>query len=313
MSNELVAAVQKYVDTVLEASNEDEGNFYVGDNLAYEEMVAALRASPAAPEAPIIVTLCGSTRFKKEFEDANKSETLAGRIVLSCGVFGHDPDEPELSDEAKNELDELHKRKIDLSDEILVINVGGYIGKSTRGEIEYSKAHGKRIRYLVPAAPEGGEKCTCGHAIKDHSQSRADTNYQKICTLCSCKNFTLLPASPEPTRRELGEKPECDCAPSYEEEGGVLRHGCPVHDPKNYRPAQPAAQSAEPNLTIDLTAILPDMPESKYVLMARYVAALEVVGMCVEALRRVANKYGMDDGDRAAIAAASAILKREAK
>jgi hypothetical protein len=103
---------------------------------------------------PKIVCLCGSTRFGKEFQSANLKETLAGRIVLSIGCNMKSDEElfKDLTDDElfliKQNLDELHKRKIDLADEILVLNVGGYIGDSTRSEIAYAQAHGKGIRYL---------------------------------------------------------------------------------------------------------------------------------------------------------------------
>ena len=102
-----------------------------------------------------IITLCGSTRFKDEFMMAQKRLTLEGNIVISVGLFGHSGDSEvwENMDEGtltktKEMLDDMHKRKIDMADEIFVINVGGYIGESTRSEIEYAKAHGKKIRYL---------------------------------------------------------------------------------------------------------------------------------------------------------------------
>jgi hypothetical protein len=97
---------------------------------------------------PTIVCLCGSTRFEKEFLDAAQAETLAGRIVLSVGMFSHSRGII-LSDELKRKLDELHKRKIDISDEIFVVNPGNYIGSSTRSEIEYAKKLKIPIRYLV--------------------------------------------------------------------------------------------------------------------------------------------------------------------
>lgn len=100
-------------------------------------------------DKPKIVCLCGSTRFKNEFIKANQIETLRGRIVLSVGLFGH-ADKWKLDDETKNKLDELHKRKIDLCDEILVINVKGYVGESTKKEIEYAFKNEKIVRYLEP-------------------------------------------------------------------------------------------------------------------------------------------------------------------
>lgn len=109
------------------------------------------------PNRPTIVVLCGSTRFPEAFADANRSETLAGRIVLSIGCnMRTDPMFAELDDATldriKDELDELHKRKIDLADEVLVLNVGGYIGDSTRSEIAYAERLGRPIRWLAPAA-----------------------------------------------------------------------------------------------------------------------------------------------------------------
>lgn len=102
-----------------------------------------------------VITLCGSTRFKDEFVEAQKRLTLAGNIVISVGLFGHagDAEVWENMDEGtltktKEMLDDMHKRKIDMADEIFVINVGGYIGTSTRSEIEYAKMTGKTVRYL---------------------------------------------------------------------------------------------------------------------------------------------------------------------
>ena len=71
-----------------------------------------------------------------------------GNIVITVGLFSHSGDNEALNDEVKEMLDDIHKRKIDMSDEIFVINVGGYIGKSTSSEIEYAIAHGKEVKYL---------------------------------------------------------------------------------------------------------------------------------------------------------------------
>lgn len=102
-----------------------------------------------------VITLCGSTRFKDAFMEVQKRLTLEGNIVISVGLFGHSGDqevwdgmdEGTLS-KTKEMLDDMHKRKIDMADSIYVINVGGYIGESTRSEIEYAKAHGKEVSYL---------------------------------------------------------------------------------------------------------------------------------------------------------------------
>lgn len=99
---------------------------------------------------PRIVCLCGSTRFIETFQQAEYAETLAGRIVLTIGCDSKSDDAlfqgPDAA-EIKERLDELHKRKIDVAGEILVLDVGGYIGESTRSEIAYAHTHGKRIRY----------------------------------------------------------------------------------------------------------------------------------------------------------------------
>ena len=99
---------------------------------------------------PKIITLCGSTRFKDEFVKADFKETLAGKIVLSIGCEAKTDKEIGISDEAKKALDILHLCKIDLSDEVLVLNKNGYIGKSTRREINYAKKNGIQIFYLEP-------------------------------------------------------------------------------------------------------------------------------------------------------------------
>jgi hypothetical protein len=107
-------------------------------------------------ERPKIVCLCGSTKFLAAFDAANRDETLNGNIVLSVGVDLHHRDKPVLrgltedqEKDLKGRLDRLHKEKIRLADEILVINVNGYVGPSTQGEIELAEKSGKPIRYLV--------------------------------------------------------------------------------------------------------------------------------------------------------------------
>ena len=95
-----------------------------------------------------IVTLCGSTRFKEQFMEVQKRLTLEGCIVISVGLFGHSGDDDVWKPGVKEMLDDMHLRKIDLADEIYVINVNGYIGESTRREIAYAKQAGKPVRYL---------------------------------------------------------------------------------------------------------------------------------------------------------------------
>lgn len=97
-----------------------------------------------------IITLCGSSKFKSAFREAEKRLTLAGNIILTLGLFGHSGDNEVWEDGVKQMLTDMHWKRIDLSDGIYVLNVGGYIGFSTRNEIEYAKKTGKTVEYLEP-------------------------------------------------------------------------------------------------------------------------------------------------------------------
>lgn len=121
------------------------------------------RITEAYAKRPTVVVLCGSTRFYEAFQQANYDETMAGNIVLSVGFYphskaihghgegvGHDSAE-------KVKLDELHLRKIDLADEVLILNVNGYVGESTRREIDYAISQGKTLRWLEPGTPDTPE------------------------------------------------------------------------------------------------------------------------------------------------------------
>ncbi len=104
---------------------------------------------------PTIVCLCGSTRFMEAFFDAGWAATLEGMIVLSVGVCKHADENgahraEALGGDVAERLDELHKRKIDLADWVYILNVGGYIGDSTRSEVDYALAHGKPVQWLEP-------------------------------------------------------------------------------------------------------------------------------------------------------------------
>lgn len=128
---------------------------------------------------PIIVCLCGSTRFKSAFEDASRIESLAGKIVLSVGLFGH-LEGLDMTGATKMMLDRVHLAKIDLANEVLILNVyqpwcpkckmfclepyianltpccegeveyRPYIGASTRNELNYAISQNKIIRFLNP-------------------------------------------------------------------------------------------------------------------------------------------------------------------
>lgn len=121
--------------------------------------LAAIRRTIALPyQFPVIVCLCGSTRFHEQFRIINLKLTMQGHIVLSIGVDTKSDTDlllaGEITEAHKDMLDALHKRKIDLADEIFVINElvdgVGYVGTSTRSEIEHARHQGKPIRWLHP-------------------------------------------------------------------------------------------------------------------------------------------------------------------
>ncbi|UXX98073.1 hypothetical protein N7U49_48130 (plasmid) [Streptomyces sp. AD2-2] len=109
-----------------------------------------------AARRPKIVVLCGSTRYWEQFQETALYETAAGRIVLAPGCNLKQPHplwaDPAQADRLKTVLDDLHLRKIDMADEVLVVNPGGYIGQSTRREIAYARSLSKPIRYTHPTS-----------------------------------------------------------------------------------------------------------------------------------------------------------------
>ena len=110
-------------------------------------------------DRPKIICLCGSSRFIDQIAIMGWMLEKEGAIVLGLHLLpANYPDvQPNHQAEAeglKEKMDELHKRKIDLADEILIMNVNGYIGESTRSEIEYTKKLGKPIKYLEAIAKE---------------------------------------------------------------------------------------------------------------------------------------------------------------
>lgn len=93
-----------------------------------------------------VVTICGSMRFEKQMiEIASSLELNKGYCVLQCVYFDKNK---KLKKEEMLKIDEAHMKKIELSDAIFVVNIGGYIGESTRKEIDYAKKHGKDVLYL---------------------------------------------------------------------------------------------------------------------------------------------------------------------
>lgn len=115
-----------------------------------------------------IITLCGSAKFEKEFHKINEILTLRNYVVLSLGIFSKTlPKEKQeiILKRYKERLGNIHKKKIDMADILFVMNVGGYIGDSTREEIEYAKTRGKEIWYYTDFDIEcktcGLEWCIC--------------------------------------------------------------------------------------------------------------------------------------------------------
>jgi hypothetical protein len=156
---------------------------------------------------PIIVCLCGSTRFKDAFDEANYRQTMKGKIVLSVGFFMHTSGNRHggsigCTPAEKIALDELHKRKIDLADEILVLNVNGYIGESTRFEIEYAHIHKKIIRFLdIEKAPKLKYSCGCNcNPEYGHSPSCMEDNWSPSTYYC----FESIPDT-SPTSNTVGK------------------------------------------------------------------------------------------------------------
>lgn len=100
------------------------------------------------PKKYNIITLCGSTKFKDDFIRIQKQLTLEGNIILTVGLYGHSGDNEVWNPGVKEMMDDMHKRRILMSDEIYVINKNNYIGESTKSEIEFAKKYNKKITYM---------------------------------------------------------------------------------------------------------------------------------------------------------------------
>lgn len=103
-----------------------------------------------------IITLCGSSKFKQTFHEIEAKLCLEGNIVLSMNLFGHADNLDVFKPKTKSMLDDIHRQKIIMSDKIFVINVGGYIGESTKSEIEFAKRYNIAVEYLED--PESSRK-----------------------------------------------------------------------------------------------------------------------------------------------------------
>lgn len=104
-----------------------------------------------APDAFTIITLCGSMRFREEFDRLDAELTLAGHVVLTPTALS-----TELSVEQRARLGRVHLAKVAMADEVLIVNVGDYVGESTRREIEHARSHGVAVSYLEPHT---GDSC----------------------------------------------------------------------------------------------------------------------------------------------------------
>lgn len=146
---EYIYGFVKYIEAEGRFTNSNVMNF----GLSIYELLRQVQANELRPR---VVCLCGSTRFWRTFQQASLQETIAGRIVLSIGAasgtdddhFGNLPREE--YDRIKATLDELHLRKVEMADEILVLNVGGYIGESTARELAHARKLGKMVRFWEP-------------------------------------------------------------------------------------------------------------------------------------------------------------------
>ncbi len=121
----------------------------------------AAQAREESTQGRKVITLCGSVKFWDEYREWNARLTLEGNIVFSCGLSLKEGYEDVLIDlpieDVKKDLDFIHLRKIDLSDEIFVLNVGGYIGESTKREIAYAESKGKMVKFLESLRTGGDE------------------------------------------------------------------------------------------------------------------------------------------------------------
>jgi hypothetical protein len=104
------------------------------------------------PERLNVITLCGSMRFWDEFERLSAELTLAGNVVLTPVRL-----DPAIhpSPEQRERLGRVHLQKVDMSDEVVVVNVGGYLGDSTRAEIDHARARDLRVTFLVDEFEQG--------------------------------------------------------------------------------------------------------------------------------------------------------------
>lgn len=98
---------------------------------------------------PYIVTLIGSSKFMKEFDEVESKLTMEGKIVFTPSIFKAQKPLEELSEKEHEQYDSCHRRKIRMSNEVFVINPGGYIGEDTLEEKRFAEDLDIPISYLV--------------------------------------------------------------------------------------------------------------------------------------------------------------------
>lgn len=140
---------------------------------------------------PEVVCLCGSTRFSAQFRRANYAFTMGGRIVLTIGCDTKSDTELKVSRAAKARLDDLHLRKIDLADRVYVLNVGGYIGESTRREIAYALSMGRKLEFLEPDVGEA-YLTKNAHELGALAAAFAMEAREPLCAHCCARRATCL-------------------------------------------------------------------------------------------------------------------------
>lgn len=118
-----------------------------------------------------VVCLIGSTRYREEYEAANREETIAGNIVVTVGLYGHE-ENIDMQGSLKKQLDVLHLCKIDMADEVLCIDPTPTHGNSTQAEISYAVSLNKRVRFrheeLLCNKKEFCEKSAPGCKCEDY-------------------------------------------------------------------------------------------------------------------------------------------------
>lgn len=176
----------------------------------------------------MIYTLCGSTRFPDAFALANAHLSMMGHVVIGLGLYGH-ADEPrgarfltsdgDESTPEKQGLDQLHFRKIDLSDAIYVVNVGGYVGSSTKREIAYAEQHGKTVEWMFPPV-----------TVVEAAQGRVD-DLERVIDVMKEAAARILPRLRRLVDRDADAHDRDTARDEIRQIAEHIRRGCPIPEP----------------------------------------------------------------------------------